>query len=542
MKPQINLGFYSHITNKWVSIKNEFLSIIEHVNVSLEDFDVDNFSIDFNFPQAFNLYEEFLNSPYLLEGNLIHISVGYSEIPSMETTLMYGVITATRVKESIEDVVLTISGTDLSIILKGKIIESSVLKKLSNALIVNKESRDNAPVLLVKQILDKRKTVLKELNDVMKKEYKNLPNFGLNYTEESIPDISPEELKYRRFVHVSNMSQSEQQTAKQSGAEWGIADKPAQAQFLEAVKQGSGYEIYTTYIDTISSLGVILGRVFWYDSKSQVCHFKRPQDITDRKTYVFKKTNLINLTPFERILDFEADYTSLDAFWTIQSNFVSVYKTSEGVKVEPVIVHVEGEPAEVDSDEVVLTNPKMPTILGAGSLMSQIESKHWENIKRTSPDTFEIVSEAKKTFYLKEFTVSATLAVQGNPAIRPHDVVWVLGVGKKFEGVWLVSNVSHSISFDKYLTQIQLVRNLIAVPRSAEGEFKEIVSNNVQKDTDNSQEEIAVVIDKVVEVPTFQEDAQNVSVQKRMIRKNVPTKKVGVFTDLRHITGSFLNK
>ncbi|NCB00621.1 MAG: hypothetical protein EOM67_00450 [Spirochaetia bacterium] len=501
MKPLVEILIYSFLEKQWVILRKEFSSIIDSVNIALQDFDIDNFSVTMTFPQNFSLYTEFLNSPYWLEGNLITFQIGYLNFPTKKTVVMNGVITGSRVKESVEEVVYTIQGTDMSILLKGKVTNADILKTLSSNYIKNPDTRNNAAVLLTKDILRKNKEILSELNKEMQAIYSEMPDFGLNFTSDSIPDVSEEELRYRRFVHINDMSSSEKITAKEEGAEWGIADKPASQQFLESLKAGSGYEIFTTYIETISSLGVILGRMFWYDSKYQKCYFKRPQDINNRNSFTFVKSNQIGINPFERILDFEVDYSTLDSVWAVQSSFVSVYKTSAGdVRVKPIIIRQDSEnfSEETETKENQYTNTEIPIVLGASEFSSLI-SKGWELIHRTSPDSFELMNSANQTFYLKEFTVKGELSIQGNPDIRPHDIVWVFGVGNKFEGAWFVSSVMHDLSPEKYITTLEVTRNILAVPKTVSGKFIEHVNKvklNALEKTDASGEDIKVIVPK----------------------------------------------
>lgn len=508
MKPLVEILIYSFLEKQWVILRKEFSSIIDSVNIALQDFDIDNFSVTMTFPQNFSLYTEFLNSPYWLEGNLITFQIGYLNFPTKKTVVMNGVITGSRVKESVEEVVYTIQGTDMSILLKGKVTNADILKTLSSNYIKNPATRNNAAVLLTKDILKKNKEILSELNKEMQAIYSEMPDFGLNFTPDSIPDVSEEELSYRRFVHINDMSSSEKITAKEEGAEWGIADKPASQQFLESLKAGSGYEIFTTYIETISSLGVILGRMFWYDSKYQKCYFKRPQDITNRNSFTFVKSNQIGINPFECILDFEVDYSTLDSVWAIQSSFVSVYKTSEGdVRVKPIIIRQDSEnfSEETETKENQYTNTETPIVLGA-SEFSSLVPKGWELIHRTSPDSFELMNSANQTFYLKEFTVKGALSIQGNPDIRPHDIVWIFGVGNKFEGAWFVSSVMHDLSPEKYITTLEVTRNILAVPKTVSGKFIKHVNQvklNALEKTDASGEDIKVIVPKqnIVNIP-----------------------------------------
>ncbi len=477
MRPIVEISFYSPLLNEWVELNKEFQNIVESAIINLSDFDIDTFNIMFYFPQDFGLYEEFLDSPFLMEGNLITIFAKYNEYPDKKSVLMSGVITGTKVRESLDDVIYTIIGADLSILLKGKITNAEVLKALSSQYIKDESTRNNAAVLLVRDILKKNREIMKPLNKKMREAYEEMPDFGLDFDETSIPDISDKENEYRRFVHVQNMSDAEKDIAKEDGREWGLADKPAQAEFLENLKEGSGYEIYTTYIETIASLGVILGRVFWYDSKEQKCYFKRPQDIENRQFFEFVKSNQTDLSPFDRILDFQADYSSLDAVWTIQSNFVSVTKDDNGKEViKPIITQYEPEVEESEEDS---TDTPTPILTGAESTYT--EPTWWRHAVKTSPDSYEIQNSAEKTYYLKEFSVSAEIAIQGNPQIRPHDIIWLRGVGTKFEGAWFVKTIQHTINADKYVTNVELIRNLIALPKGIKNEIVEYKKTEIEK-------------------------------------------------------------
>ncbi len=439
---------------------------VTSIVTALTDYGIDTCEIEFDFGNQTILADYLLDKSSAVEGNSILIDMGYVEY-GIGTTFT-GVITGIHAQFG-ETILVKLVAMDFSVRLNSKVIDVDALNVIA-------EKFD--PIQVAKDII----------NDVEEKggtaDYNNpnIPNFGLkftqntadieiendsdvNYTKVSIPNWTNEEKSNKRMVAVTDPI-SKQTT-------WGMSndsgtDKENWAKSLEG-----GFQVTSkdTYAGLLNLLGSITNRLFWYDSRDNKAYFKKP--IVNTKPlieYVYGMSRMVQ--PLQQILSFKPNQSMVDLIWTTTGTTVVQGREGENVT----LTAIKEQDSDVTSDTVKVTNnPKNVSAVTKNlpvALQMLAGGNSEISVTPKAPGEVEIKMGKKHSMMGREYTVEGELLLHGDVFLRPRMAIKLTNVTSRFEGLWVIAHVTHSITTDGYYCKCVVKRNVITIPKTWDDKVK----------------------------------------------------------------------